>query len=154
MQLGDCRRPACGMGFVDSTQGFCLTQVCKRFLGRLRRECLDQVLALGERHLHRVIIEYVQFFKQPRPHQGMEHKIPAGITTTGEEGGERSLRSLCPTDCITINCAWLDSLKTVATNMDEVFGEHRSYSSAVWQNYKKVKKDTCPTRRYISHYCA
>jgi len=33
--------------------------VCGRFLGSVRRECLDHLLVVGDRHLHRVIKEYV-----------------------------------------------------------------------------------------------
>lgn len=46
--------------------------VCERFLGSVRRECLDHILVLGERHLYRVIQEYVEYFNRARPHQGIE----------------------------------------------------------------------------------
>jgi hypothetical protein len=32
-----------------------------------------------------VIKEYVEFFNQARPHQGIEQKTPEGITSAGEE---------------------------------------------------------------------
>jgi putative transposase len=32
---------------------------CERFLGSVRRECLDHLLVLGERHLWKVLTEYV-----------------------------------------------------------------------------------------------
>ena len=44
--------------------------ICERFLESVRRECLDHVLILGERHLRRVLREYVAYFNQERPHQG------------------------------------------------------------------------------------
>ena|GEM_PF-1613115 len=53
--------------------------VCERFLGSLRRECLDHLLVVGDRHLHRVIKEYVGYFNPAEPHQGIGHKIPEGI---------------------------------------------------------------------------
>ncbi|MDQ6643248.1 MAG: transposase, partial [Chloroflexota bacterium] len=41
-----------------------------------RRECLDHILILGERQLHRVIKEYVRYFNSARPHQGINQSIP------------------------------------------------------------------------------
>ena len=50
--------------------------ICERFLGSVRRECLDHILVLGEQHLYRVIREYVEYFNRARPHQGIEQKVP------------------------------------------------------------------------------
>ena len=50
--------------------------ICERFLGSLRRECLDHFLILSERHLYRVVIEYKEYFNHTRPHQGIEQRIP------------------------------------------------------------------------------
>ena len=50
--------------------------VCERFLGSLRRECLDHVLLLGRRHFDRVLREYVAYFNRDRPHQGIGQRIP------------------------------------------------------------------------------
>ena len=52
--------------------------VCERFLGSVRRECLDHVLVLGEVHLRRVLREYVAYFNTARPHQGLQQRIPDG----------------------------------------------------------------------------
>ncbi len=59
--------------------------ICERFLGSVRRECLDHFLVLGERHLHRVIKEYVAYFNQARPHQGIGQKIPEGSPSVAKE---------------------------------------------------------------------
>src|SRR4051812_5719134 len=40
---------------------------CERFLGSVRRECLDALLVLGEGHLRRVLREYAGSFNQHRP---------------------------------------------------------------------------------------
>jgi putative transposase len=50
--------------------------LCERFLGSLRRECLDHLLILNERHLYRVVREYKRYFNHTRPHQGIEQYIP------------------------------------------------------------------------------
>ena len=60
-------------------------EVCERFLGSARRECLDHVLVLGERHLARVLREYVAYFNRARPHQGLGQAIPE--PPPGEEAG-------------------------------------------------------------------
>jgi transposase InsO family protein len=36
--------------------------ICERFIGSIRRECLDFVLILSDAHVRRVIREYVVFF--------------------------------------------------------------------------------------------
>lgn len=50
--------------------------ICERFLGSVRRECLDHILVLGEQHAYRVIREYVEYFNRARPHQGIGQQIP------------------------------------------------------------------------------
>jgi putative transposase len=50
--------------------------ICERFLGSLRRECLDHILILSERHLRRVVKEYMEYFNRARPHQGIKQHIP------------------------------------------------------------------------------
>ena len=63
---------------------------CERFLGSVRRECLDHVLVLGEAHLRRVLREYVAYFHGARPHQGLQQRIPDGTDESAvqrETGG-------------------------------------------------------------------
>jgi putative transposase len=50
--------------------------VCERFLGSLRRECLDCLLILSERHLRFQVTEYVRYFNAARPHQGIAQSMP------------------------------------------------------------------------------
>ena len=50
--------------------------ICERFLGSLRRECLDYILILSQRHLHHVVKEYQEYFNHTCPHQGIEQRIP------------------------------------------------------------------------------
>jgi transposase InsO family protein len=53
-----------------------MNAVCERFLGSLRRECLDHVLVLDDRHFQRVIVEYVRYHNGARPHQGLRQQTP------------------------------------------------------------------------------
>jgi putative transposase len=50
--------------------------ICERFLGSVRRECLDHLLILQEKQLHRILRAYIQYFNQARPHQGIRQQIP------------------------------------------------------------------------------
>jgi len=47
-----------------------------RYVGTLRRECLDHLLIYGERHLRRVLAEYAQHYNEHRPHQSREQRPP------------------------------------------------------------------------------
>jgi transposase InsO family protein len=50
--------------------------VCERFMGSLRRECMDHILIHDGKHLERVTTEYTTYFNQERPHQGIGQRIP------------------------------------------------------------------------------
>jgi len=68
--------------------------ICERFLGSVRRECLDHLLILSERHLQHMLREYVRFFNDDRPHQGLAQRLPsaswAGPTRAATGGGVRA----------------------------------------------------------------
>ncbi len=61
---------------------------CERFLGSLRRECLDYLLILSERHLRHMASEYVTYFNQARPHQGINQHIPCAPPLLNYPDGE------------------------------------------------------------------
>jgi len=52
---------------------------CERFLGSLRRECLDHFLILTEDHLRRTVAGYVGYHNKCRPHQGLAQVIPMEV---------------------------------------------------------------------------
>ena len=45
-------------------------------MGTLRRELLDRILILGERHLDLVLREYVAHYNGHRPHQSRQQRPP------------------------------------------------------------------------------
>lgn len=67
--------------------------LCERFLGSVRRECLDHILFLGERQLYEVIKEYVKFFNEARPHQGIDQQLPERLGIAREEKPEGKILS-------------------------------------------------------------
>ena len=58
----------------------------ERWIRSLREECLDHLLILNERHLRRVLIEYITFYNEARPHQGIERVTPIPNDQCGKDG--------------------------------------------------------------------
>jgi transposase InsO family protein len=50
--------------------------ICERFIGSMRRECLNHFLILHQQQLSRLVSRYVDFYDQQRPHQGIDQQIP------------------------------------------------------------------------------
>jgi putative transposase len=48
----------------------------ERYVGTLRRECLDHLLIHGERHLLQILGEYSRHYNMHRPHQSREQRPP------------------------------------------------------------------------------
>jgi putative transposase len=48
----------------------------ERYVGTLRRECLDHLLIYGEGHLRRILAEYTRHYNEHRPHQSREQRPP------------------------------------------------------------------------------
>ena len=52
--------------------------IAERFIGTLRRECLDHLLITGPRHLDLVLNEYVQHYNRTDPTDRCINAPPAG----------------------------------------------------------------------------
>jgi putative transposase len=65
--------------------------IMERFLGSVRRECLDHVLLLTAAHLRGVLGQYVTYFNRARPHQGLAQRLPLPPAAPGppDEAGSR-----------------------------------------------------------------
>jgi transposase InsO family protein len=66
---------------------------CKRLIGTIRRECLDWVIPLGERHLRRILKAWVAHYNGGRPHASLG---PGILASTSDPIGERSDRHRLP----------------------------------------------------------
>ena len=52
--------------------------VAERWVGNCRRDLLDHVIVLNERHLKRLMGEYVRYYHDDRTHLALEKGTPAG----------------------------------------------------------------------------
>jgi putative transposase len=48
----------------------------ERLVGSIRRECLDQVIVLNERHLHRILTAYFAYYHRSRTHLSLGKDAP------------------------------------------------------------------------------
>ena len=60
-----------------------MNSIMERYVGSARRECLDHIIILGERHMKSVLDEYsFRYFNGSRPHQGLAQRIPVPASRT------------------------------------------------------------------------
>jgi putative transposase len=57
-----------------------MNAICERVNGTLRRELLDRILIVGQRHLVLVLGEYVAHYNGHRPHQSRRQRPPDTVT--------------------------------------------------------------------------
>ena len=82
----------------------------ERLIGTLRRDCLDHILILGERHLRRVLTLYSLYYNETRTHLGLGKDAPLGRAV--ERSGT----------IVTTNLARIAS----SLRADMIFGKDRS----------------------------
>ena len=54
--------------------------IAERVIGTLRRECLDQLIIVNERHLRAILAEFVRFYNAQRPHRTLRLETPIPAT--------------------------------------------------------------------------
>ena len=70
-----------------------MNAICERVNGTLRRELLDRILIVGERHLTLVLGEYVRHYNGRRPHQSRRQRPPdMGAQPVRDAADPRSVR--------------------------------------------------------------
>jgi putative transposase len=57
----------------------------ERWVGTLRRECLDRLLILGRRHLAAVLREYTAHYNEHRPHGALEQLPPLNLPPPSDD---------------------------------------------------------------------
>ena len=50
--------------------------IAERFIGTLRRECLDHMVIFSEMHLRRILSAYAAYYNQARTHLALEKDVP------------------------------------------------------------------------------
>ena len=59
--------------------------ICERMIGTLRRELFDRLLIVNERHLRRVLTDYLRHYNAARPHRALGQLAPAQAGTRPPE---------------------------------------------------------------------
>ena len=68
--------------------------VAERWVGSCRRDLLEHVIVLNERHLKRLMGEYVRYYHEDRRHLGLAKDTPAGRPTAIRSGAGSEIQSL------------------------------------------------------------
>jgi len=63
--------------------------VCERLVGTLRRECLDFLIPVGERHLRCTLQLWMDHYNRGRPHMSLGPGIPAPLQDPPQAGAHR-----------------------------------------------------------------
>ncbi|HKF19763.1 MAG TPA: integrase core domain-containing protein [Candidatus Dormibacteraeota bacterium] len=62
--------------------------IAERWVASARREALDWLLVLNERHLRCILKEYVEHYNRARPHRSLHLRPPTGDPTLGDRDAQ------------------------------------------------------------------
>jgi hypothetical protein len=72
-----CRVAGMGIGeLISSPSSPWQNPYAERLIGSIRRECLDHVIVLSERHLRRVLNGYLAYYHGARTHLSLKKDAP------------------------------------------------------------------------------
>ncbi len=87
----DFRRRVAGLGLHEvpiAPRSPWQNAYAERFIGSLRRECLDHVIVLNERHLCRILSDYIRYYNCSRTHLALDKDAPDPRVAHARELGE------------------------------------------------------------------
>ena len=85
---GAFQRRVAGMGIrevISSPLNPWQNPYAERLIGSIRRECLDHVIVLGERHLRRILTAYISYYHGSRTHLSLAKDAPDTTTDSDAE---------------------------------------------------------------------
>src|SRR5215472_13276895 len=62
--------------------------IAERWVASARREALDWLLVVSERHLRCILKEYVEHYNRARPHRSLELRPPTGDSPLGDRDAQ------------------------------------------------------------------
>jgi hypothetical protein len=62
---------------------------CERVISTIRRQCLDYLIPINERHLRRIVREFAEHYNGGRPHTALGPGFPEPRQVTAPEGPGR-----------------------------------------------------------------
>lgn len=68
--------------------------VAECWVGSCRRDLLDHVIVLNERHLKRLMSEYIRYYQDDRTHLALEKETPAGRVALEDTDKDRRVPSM------------------------------------------------------------
>ena len=74
--------------------------VAERWVGSCRRDLLDHVIAINQRHLKRLLADYVRYQHEDRTHLGLGKETPHRRTAQRQRESERVVARSVWADCI------------------------------------------------------
>jgi hypothetical protein len=66
----------------------------ERFIRTVRAECLDWLLVRNERHLERLLVEFIDHYNTGRPHRGIDLEVPVPPVMTSRFDGSARINEL------------------------------------------------------------
>jgi putative transposase len=83
--------------------------VAERWVGSCRRDLLDQIIALNERHLHRLIREYVDYYDHDRIHDALEKDTPDHRAVESKPSADATVMSTARAGGLHHRYSWRDA---------------------------------------------